>query len=89
MVRKSSELAAVLKRVLVAFESRDVATIRSLIAQTEDTLIVGSDAREWRLSFCAAPHRCSTAHSIPDAQRRHRAPRRSQLGVGAGPMRGG
>jgi class 3 adenylate cyclase len=47
MTRKSIELATVLRRLMAAFESRDVATARSLIAQTEDTLIVGSDAREW------------------------------------------
>lgn len=32
---------------MAAFESRDVATARSLIAQTDDTLIVESDEREW------------------------------------------
>lgn len=32
---------------MAAFESRDTATARSLIAQSDDTLIVGSDAREW------------------------------------------
>ena len=47
MVRESSELAAILRRLLVAFESSDVATARSLIAQTDDTLIIGSDPREW------------------------------------------
>jgi adenylate cyclase len=47
MVRKSSELAAVLKRLMAAFENRDAVTARSLISQSDDTLIVGSDAREW------------------------------------------
>lgn len=32
---------------MAAFENHDVATARSLIAQTDDTLIGGSDAREW------------------------------------------
>lgn len=32
---------------MTAFENRDVATVRSLLSQSEDTLIVGSDSREW------------------------------------------
>jgi class 3 adenylate cyclase len=47
MVNISSELAAVMRRLISAFESRDVATARSLISQSDETLIVGSDAREW------------------------------------------
>ena len=47
MSPKSGELASVMRRLMAAFESRDTATARSLIAQSDDTLIVGSDAREW------------------------------------------
>ena len=47
VVRRSSELAAVLKRIVVAFESRDVATARSLISQADETLVLGTDAVEW------------------------------------------
>lgn len=45
--RRSAELAAVLKRIVVAFESRDVATARSLLSQADDTLVLGTDAMEW------------------------------------------
>ena len=47
MVRKSTELAAVMRRLLAAFEDRDSETVRGLISQSDDTLVIGSDAREW------------------------------------------
>ncbi len=47
MVNTSSELAAVMRRLISAFESRDAATARSLISRRDETLVVGSDAREW------------------------------------------
>ena len=47
MVSASSELTAVMRRMIAAFESRDAATARSLISQRDETLVVGSDAREW------------------------------------------
>lgn len=47
MVRKSTELAAVMRRLLAAFEGRDAATVRGLISQSDDTLLIGTDAREW------------------------------------------
>ena len=47
MIRKSSELAAVMRRLLAAFEERDAETVRGLISQSDDTLVIGSDAREW------------------------------------------
>lgn len=47
MVRKSTELAAVMRRLLAAFENRDATTVRGLISQSDDTLVIGSDAREW------------------------------------------
>lgn len=47
MVRKSTELAAVMRRLLAAFEDRDAATVRGLISQSDDTLVIGTDAREW------------------------------------------
>ncbi len=47
MFQRSAELAAVLKRIVVAFESRDVATARSLLSQADETLVLGTDAMEW------------------------------------------
>lgn len=47
MARRSSELANVMRRVLVAFEQGDQVTLRNLISPSEDTLLVGSDASEW------------------------------------------
>jgi class 3 adenylate cyclase len=47
MVNTSSELAAVMRRLISAFEKRDAATAKSLISQRDETLIIGSDAKEW------------------------------------------
>lgn len=47
MARQASELANVMRRVLVAFEQGDQVTLRNLISPSEDTLLVGSDASEW------------------------------------------
>lgn len=47
MARQSSELAAVMRRIIAAFEAKDAETVRGLISQSADTLILGTDAREW------------------------------------------
>lgn len=47
MIGSSSELAAVMRRLMKAFESRDSTTVRSLFSQHDETLIVGTDSREW------------------------------------------
>lgn len=47
MTRRSSELAAVMRRMIGAFEAKDAETVRGLISQSDDTLMVGTDAREW------------------------------------------
>lgn len=47
MARRSNELASVMRRLLVAFEQGDEATVRNLIFPSEDTLLIGSDAAEW------------------------------------------
>ena len=36
-----------MRRLLTAFEARDQATIRTLLAVDDDILMIGSDAREW------------------------------------------
>lgn len=51
MPRRSIELASVMRRVLIAFEQGDEATLRSLIRPSEDTLLIGSDASEWLYGF--------------------------------------
>lgn len=51
MVARSSELSEVMLRLIRAFESRDAATVRSLVSQRDETLVVGSDAREWLYGF--------------------------------------
>lgn len=47
VVASSSELVAVMLRLIRAYESRNAATVRSLISQRAETLVVGTDAREW------------------------------------------
>lgn len=46
-MRKSNELASVMRRLLVAFEQGDEAAVRNLIFPSEDTLLIGSDGSEW------------------------------------------
>lgn len=36
-----------MRRIIAAFESKDAETVRGLISQSADTLILGTDAREW------------------------------------------
>lgn len=51
MVRPSDELAAVLRRMFDAFERHDVETMRALLSDGEETLVVGSDVDEWLEGF--------------------------------------
>lgn len=60
MARRSSELASVMRRMLVAFEQGDQATVRNLILPSEDTLLIGSDASEWLYGL--------EAHEVASAQ---------------------
>lgn len=46
MVQRSSELTAVVKRLLGALERGDEASIRALMTASDETLIMGS-AGEW------------------------------------------
>lgn len=47
MVKRSSELRAVVERLLDAFERRDEASIRALMTASDVTLIMGSAPAEW------------------------------------------
>lgn len=47
MVQRSSELTAVVKRLLGALERGDEASIRALMTASDDTLIMGSAPGEW------------------------------------------
>ena len=47
MIKKSPELAAVMKRILEAVERKDVATIRSMMPPSDHLLIIGSASEEW------------------------------------------
>ena len=47
MVKRSSELSAVMTRFLNALASRDADAIRGLVSTGDATLILGSDPREW------------------------------------------
>lgn len=47
MTKSSPELAAVFQRIQDAFERRDPETVRGLLSQSEDTLVVGSAVEEW------------------------------------------
>ncbi len=44
---RSTELEAVLRRILGAFEARDAATVRALMSRSDDLMVIGSDPREW------------------------------------------
>jgi len=46
-VARSSELEAVLRRILRAYEARDVATVRALMSRSDELMVIGSDPREW------------------------------------------
>jgi adenylate cyclase len=46
-LRKSDELVAVLKRLMVAIHESDAVTARGLISRQAETLLIGSDDREW------------------------------------------
>lgn len=46
-MRKSDELAAVFRRLLVAIQEGDAATVRGLVSRQAETLLIGSDDREW------------------------------------------
>lgn len=46
-MRKSDELAAVLRRLMIAIAEGDAATVRGMISRQAETLLIGSDVREW------------------------------------------
>jgi adenylate cyclase len=46
-MRRSPEIAAVMRRLLEAIENQDAATVRSMVPPDDHLLIVGSAAEEW------------------------------------------
>ena len=46
-LRKSEELVAVYRRLMVAIHEGDADTVRGLISPQAETLLIGSDSREW------------------------------------------
>lgn len=68
MVRRSGELASVMRRLLVAFEQGEHGAVRNLILPSEDTLVIGSDGAEWLYGLEAlevsAAQASATAYSL-------------------------
>jgi adenylate cyclase len=64
LVERSSELKAVMLRLLKAVETHDVETIRAMIDVSDLTMVIGSDPREWYVGSEAVELlTVSTAHS--------------------------
>lgn len=82
MARRSNELASVMRRLLVAFEQGDPATVRSLILPSEDTLVIGSDAAEWLYGFEAVEVSSAQASATDYALTIHRVDAHEDGSVG-------
>ena len=65
-MRRSEELAAVMKRFIRAYENQDPDTLRGLLSQSEEFLIIGSAPDEWLYGLEA--HEVVAATSRPDAE---------------------
>ncbi len=65
-MQPSGELAAVMRRLLHAFEHRDKDTFRSLISEAEETLVIGSDADEWLVGIEASEVTIAQVEELPD-----------------------
>lgn len=72
MVRRSSELATVMRRLLVAFEQGEHAVVRNLILPSEDTLVIGSDGAEWLYGLEALEVSAAQASATEYSLRIHR-----------------
>lgn len=65
-VQRSSELAAVMKRLLGALERGDEASIRALMTASDDTLIMGSAPHEWYQGTKAADLFVAQSKDMPE-----------------------
>ncbi len=61
-----------MRRLLVAFERGDQATVRSLLLPSENTLVIGSDAAEWLYGFEAVEVSSAQASGTDYSLRIHR-----------------
>jgi class 3 adenylate cyclase len=69
VLRKSPELVAVIKRLSVAVQTGDKATVQGLIADRPETLLVGSDVREWLYGREASEVIAAQLAAMPEYER--------------------